>query len=96
MKYEDYNLTKKQVEACKEIEKAIKKARKLGVAIYGKGSSLIAYQNRSFYFDQVCEPHETSWNADRNHPVPSYKVCDISDSGSDDEFYFVKGLFNQE
>lgn len=96
MKYEDYNLTEKQIEACKKVAEAIKKARKLGVAFYGKAGSLTAYQNRAFYFNQVCEPHETSWNADRKHPVPSYFVCNIADSGGDDDFYFVKGVFNNE
>lgn len=96
MKYEDYNLTEKQIEACKEVAKAIKKARKLGVAFHVKAGSLTAYQNRAFYFNQVCEPHETSWNADRAHPVPFYNVCDITSSEGDDAFYFIKGIFNNE
>lgn len=92
MNIEDYDLNEEQIRACKAIGRAIRKAQKLGLSIYGKQDMLVAYTKKAEISGHICELHE-SWNKDNNSPVPRYDIERITDSGADDELCFKKGVF---
>lgn len=88
-KNEKYELTDKQIDACKKIEKALKEARKAGVSILAKSDRLYGYKSTAL--DKACPLHE-HWNFDYKNPVPCYPAGPIRDAGADDTEYFPKGF----
>jgi len=95
MKREDFEITDKQRKAYKDVAKAIKKAKKLGLVFFGKQSVLTAYPQKAFQLDLVAEIDDRNSESDRGNPVPDLGDHGlIIDSGADDQLYFKKGVFN--
>lgn len=80
---EKYELTAKQITACEDIEKAFKKARKLGLSFLAKQDAICAYRSKSL--EHAVPLHKHSYG----EAIPYYDIrgC-ISDSGADDEEHF--------
>jgi hypothetical protein len=85
-----HELTDEQIDACKGIEKAFKKARKLGLSFLAKQDSIHAYRSKSL--DHAVPLHEHSYG----EAIPYYSLngC-ITDSGADDEEHFPKGFIER-
>ncbi len=94
MEKEDFELTQEQMQACKSINSSIKKARKLGVAIFAKSEVLIAYSEKAWDLNLVAEFHLPE--EDYKNPVPEYPIGLINGSGADDTEYFKIGVFQKE
>jgi hypothetical protein len=95
MEREDFNLTDKQINACKEIKKAIKNAQKLGLKIMAKSDTLMAYQRKPYDLGLVAELHRTA-EFDYNNDVPCTSICIIDGSGADDMEWFKEGAFHNQ
>lgn len=82
-----HELTDKQIAACKDIEKAFKKARKLGLTFLAKQDAICAYRSKSL--EHAVSLHQYS----HGEAIPYYSLngC-ITDSGADDEEHFPKGF----
>lgn len=82
-----HELTDEQIDACKGIEKAFKKARKLGLSFLAKQRSIHAYRSKSL--EHAVPLHLHSYG----EAIPYYSLdgC-ILDSGADDEEHFPKGF----
>jgi hypothetical protein len=85
-----HELTDKQIAACKDVEKAFKKARKLGLSFLAKQDSIHAYRSKSL--EHAVPLHEHSYG----EAIPYYSLngC-IIDSGADDEEHFPKGFIER-
>ncbi len=96
-KLKQYELTDKQIQACKEIEKAFKTARKAGLSFYGKGGAISAYKTSAMKHAAPSVQYEGSghFGKDWESPIPSYDLYNcIIDSGADDAEYFEKGFID--
>ena len=82
-----HELTDKQIAACKDIEEAFKKARKLGLSFLAKQESICAYRTESLKHAVPLYQHS------HGETIPYYSMnrC-ILDSGADDEEHFPKGF----
>nr|DAS14495.1 MAG TPA: hypothetical protein [Caudoviricetes sp.] len=94
-KISQYELSDKQIEACKEIERAFKKALKAGLCFYGKGGSIVAYKHSAMKHAAPSVQLEGGIRQDRSAPIPGHTMggC-IIDSGADDDEYFEEGFID--
>lgn len=97
-KLKQFELSDKQIAACKEIEHAFKKAKKAGIVFLAKGDSIEAYKPVALknaaplaIFDGLDDMDKP----DLKNPIPCYSMrrC-ICDSGADDTEYFKKGIID--
>ena len=88
---EDYELTEQQINACKEIKKAFKKAKKLGVTFFAKSGSICAYRDDALKHS-VPAHQSHRWGA----MIPEHQLTGcIMDSGADDDIYFDKDFIDE-
>jgi len=79
---------KKEKAAFERVIKAIKAAKKLGLAFYGKQGALVAYTKYAddyadkFNYDKIC--------ANGNKSIPYQSANVLNDSGADDYACFYK------
>ncbi len=88
-----YELSKRQIEACKQIERAFASAIKLGVRFLAKQDYISAYKKNAY--DNKIGLHESRNNRGECLPYYDLQNC-IIDSGSDDTEYFPKGFIDEE
>ena len=90
---EKYELTKSQIEACKQIERAFANAKKLGVRFLAKQYDITAYKKNAF--DNKIELHESTQKYGEYLPYYRLRNC-IADSGADDMERFPKGFIDKD
>lgn len=90
-KLENHELNKKQVDACKKIERAFANAKKLGISFLAKQSDIMAYKRESL---KKSVPLHEYWNFGEVIPYYPMRKC-IDDSGADDMEYFPKGYIDK-
>ena len=90
---EKYELTKSQIEACKQIERAFARAKKLGVRFLAKQYDITAYKKNAF--DNKVGLHESTQKRGEYLPYYSLRNC-IDDSGADDMESFPKGFIDKD
>lgn len=96
-KISQYELSDKQIKACKEIEKAFKAAHRTGLCFYGKSGSICAYKIAAMKHAAPPAQIDSASNIrpDRNSEIPYYVMNNcIDDSGADDSEYFEEGFID--
>ncbi len=84
MYYNDYAISGIQMKAIKEVEKALKKAHKMGVSFWDNYGSLTAFNSNGIEQPVPDKNHGTPLNY--NH-VYSLKVKNFYPGNSDDDLY---------
>lgn len=89
---EKYELSKRQIEACKMIERAFARGKKLGVRFLAKQDNIAAYKKNA-YVNKVALHLGSNYYGEC---LPHYDLQNcIDDSGADDMEYFPKGFIDE-
>jgi len=92
MKREDFELTTEQKKAFGKVVKAIKDAKKTGIAFYAKSNELCAFQSKAM---EHAAPLHSIGRFDYANPIPYESATVLADSGADDTEYFDKGFITE-
>lgn len=90
-KIEDYELTNEQIKAVECIERAFRKARKLGVAFECLNSDIHAYSQKIFD-DDACDTNDGDCTYIE---PPQYSFMAHCNAGADDVLFFKEGVLDE-